>query len=142
MAPGEKAGDAETITELVEQTRGPRARVIDGLLFYEGEAHAQQLRRYGDVPSSTYHFEKLEVQELIEQTGQKYISDGGVANVYRLTDLGREVGDELFDTSGERTAAALEERIDQLREDVGELQEVYNEMAEFVENLDERVEER
>ena len=140
MPSADNTGNSETFEELVEKTRGPRARILDGLRFYNGEAHGQRLRQYGDVPSGTYHFEKLEDHGLIEQTGREYISDGGQANVYRLTDLGQEVGDELTGPSGkEATVTELENQIDQLFEEIENLKQAHNEMADFVENLDDRV---
>lgn len=83
------------MNELIEKTRGPRARIIEGLAFYDGRAHSQRLRHYGDVPSSTYHFDKLEEQGIIERDGTEYVSQGGEAIVYQLTDFGYDVADEL-----------------------------------------------
>ena len=140
MSSTEEVGSSETIGELVERTRGPRARIIDGLLFYEGEAHAQQLRKYGDIPSRSYHFKKLMEQGLIEQTGEEYISDGGNVNVYRLTDLGREVSEELFESSEKRaTVTELEDRINHQQQEIEELQRRYDAVVDYVEDLENRL---
>jgi DNA-binding PadR family transcriptional regulator len=125
--------------ELIEKTRGPRARIIEGLSFYDGRAHSQRLRHYGDIPSSTYHFDKLEDQGIIERDGTEYVSKGGEAIVYQLTDFGYDVADELEappDADAEmaevkeavrlldKKVQALEQldrRVDALGEIVGEL---------------------
>jgi predicted ArsR family transcriptional regulator len=126
------AGSSATFEEVVEQTRGPRARILDGLRFYDDEAHAQQLRRYGDIPSGRYHFNKLQEQGMIEKTGEEHIGRGGTATVYQLTELGREIADALDSPSGAET-------ITQLQDDIEELQQRYNDIADFVEDLDERM---
>jgi hypothetical protein len=126
-------GSSATFEEVIEQTRGPRARVLDGLRFYDDEAHAQQLRRYGDIPSGRYHFNKLQEQGMIEKTGEEHVGRGGTATVYQLTEFGREITDALDSSSGEA------ETINQLQDDIEELQQRYNDIADFVEDLDERM---
>lgn len=141
------AGDSEgpdTLSELAEQTQGPRARIIDGLQFYDGEAHSKQLRKYGDIPSGRYHFNKLLDQDVIEKVGEKHIGRGGSASVYQLTDLGQDLADELgVGSDSGATVSQLVDRLDQqqdtindLREDIEELQQRYNALADYVEDLD------
>ena len=141
------AGDSEgadTLRELAEQTRGPRARIIDGLQFYDGEAHSKQLRKYGDIPSGRYHFNKLLDLGVIEKVGEEHVGRGGAASVYRLTDLGEDLADELEDASdAEATVSQLVDRLDQqqetiedLEDEIEELQQRYNALADYVEGLD------
>lgn len=144
------AGDAsssETLEELVEQTRGPRAAIVNGLRFYGGEAHAQQLRQYEGIPSKNYHFNKLKDQGVIEETGDEYVGQGGTAKTYGLTNLGREVADALAESAGVTAAiTGFEERIDQQSEAIEEaqkeieiLQQRYNAIADFVEDQDDEI---
>ena len=141
------AGDTEgvdTLEELAEQTRGPRARIINGLQFYDGEAHSKQLRKYGDIPSGRYHFNKLLDQDVIEKTGETHVGRGGAASVYQLTDLGEDLADELRDaSSAEATVSQLVDRLNQqqetiedLEDEIEELQQRYNALADYVEGLD------
>lgn len=140
---------SESFEELVEQTRGPRARIINWLQFYGGEAHGQQLRREGDIPSGRYHFNKLQEQGVIEKVGTEHVGKGGEASVYRLTDLGREVvdaRDESPDVEG--TIVEIENRLDQqaktseeTQNEIETLQHRYDAIADFVEELDDRIDE-
>ena len=92
---GLPATEFDTMGELLEKTHGPRARIIEALSFYEGRAHSQQVRKYGEIPSGTYHFDKLEDQGMIERDGTEYVSSGGSAIAYRLTEFGWEVAEEV-----------------------------------------------
>lgn len=113
------------MAELIEKTRGPRARIIEGLAFYGGRAHSQRLRHYGDVPSSTYHFDKLEEQGIIERDGTEYVSHGGEAIVYQLTDFGYDVADELeAPPDADAEMAELKEAIRLLDKKVQALEEL------------------
>jgi DNA-binding PadR family transcriptional regulator len=133
-------GNSETFEELVEQTRGPRADIINGVRFYGGEAHTQQLRRYGDIPSGRYHFHKLEDQEIIEKVGEEHIGQGGAATVYSLTDFGHEIADALDGPSDATvTITELEERIDEMEKEIEILQQRYNAIADFVEEQDDEI---
>ena len=78
-----------------------------GLQFYDGEAHSKQLRKYGDIPSGRYHFNKLLDQDVIEKVGEQHVGRGGAASVYRLTDLGEELADELGTGSGGGNSLAI-----------------------------------
>lgn len=140
------AGDSEgpdTLTELAEQTQGPRARIIEGLQFYDGKAHSKQLRNYGDIPSGRYHFNKLLDQDVIEKVGEEHVGRGGAASVYRLTNLGEDLADELGGASDAGiTVSQLVDRIDKqeetienLEDEIEELQQRYNALADYVEDL-------
>lgn len=101
------ATEFDSMGELIEKTRGPRARIIEALSFYDGRAHSQKIRNYGEIPSSTYHFDELEEQGIIERDGTEYVSHGGSAIAYELTDFGWDVAEEI---EGEpETGAELEE---------------------------------
>ena len=131
MPTGTPAPGFDTMDELIEKTRGPRARIIEGLSFYSGRANTQELRNYGNVPSSTYHFDKLEKQGIIERDGTEYVSRGGEAIAYQLTEFGRDVADELdnTDSPGEKMEEIVEAfhkvatRSDQHTEEIRELQD-------------------
>lgn len=154
---GLPATDFDSMEELIEKTRGPRARIIEALSFYDGRAHSQKIRNYGDIPSSTYHFDKLEKQDIIERDGTEYVSQGGSAIAYQLTDFGRDVADEI---EGEpETGAEIEELedameslyrrleqhgegLDDQKADIELLKHHFNRMAEFLEPLIEDYNER
>lgn len=122
--------DTETLEALVEKTRGPRETILAGLRFYGGEADTQQLRRYEDVPSRSYHFKKLEEQGLTEEVGSEDASQGGdAAKEYRLTDLGQEVVEALDETSGTSTVTEIEERLDQAEESIDQINDLLIDMA-------------
>jgi DNA-binding PadR family transcriptional regulator len=132
--------DAETFDELVEQMRGPREAIIDGLRFYGGETNMKKLRQYGDFQSAAYHLDILTEEGLIEKTGEEFVGRGGSSTVYCLTDLGQEVADELTDSSDQSaTFAEVVERVEQLEEEIERFREAHNEMAEFVEGLDDDI---
>lgn len=132
--------DADTLDELVEQTRGPRASIIDGLRFYGGETNMKKLRQYGDFQSAAYHLDILTEEGLIEKTGEEFVGRGGSSTVYCLTGLGQEVADELTDSSDQSaTFAEVVERVEQLEEEIERFREAHNEMAEFVEGLDDDI---
>jgi DNA-binding PadR family transcriptional regulator len=152
------ASTAETATfsQLIKRTRGtPRARIIDGLRFYEGECNAKRLRKEWDIPSGTYHFDELEEQGLIKSVGEEYVGRGGSSTVYQLTDRGWEVNGELVDSDAvgltelinrvEKQAAAIKElqeqvgKTEDLQQDVDHLGNLYNDVAEHVESLDAKV---
>lgn len=140
MASSGETGSPETLEELVEETRGPREAIVNGLRFYGGEAHAKKLRQHDEIPSKNYHFNKLQEQELIEQTGEKHVGKGGTAKIYCLTNTGQDVAEALAESSGVTgTIAEVVERLDQQREEIEELQEAHNEMADFVEDLQEQM---
>lgn len=132
--------------ELIEKTRGPRARIIEGLSFYSGRANTQELRNYGNVPSSTYHFDKLAEQGIIERDGTEYVSRGGEAIAYQLTEFGRDVADELDDTEdpGEKIEEITEAfrkvatRSDQHTEAIRDLQSDVEDMQSDIEDLREQ----
>jgi DNA-binding transcriptional ArsR family regulator len=133
--------DAETLDELVELTRGPRASIIDGLRFYGGETNVKKLREYGDFQSAAYHLDILKEQELIEELGEEFVGRGGSSTVVRLTDLGQEVADELTDSSDQSaTFSEMVERVEQLEDEIENFREGHNEMADFVEELDDEIE--
>ena len=135
---------ADTLKELVEQTRGPRARIIEGLQLYDGEAHSRRLRKYGDIPSGRYHFNKLLEQDVIEKVGEQHVGRGGAASVYRLTDIGEDLADELgAGSDAGATVSQLVDRLDQqqetiedLQDEMEKLQQRYNALADYVEALD------
>ena len=132
--------DADTLNELVEQTRGPRASIVDGLRFYGNETNVKKLRQYGDFQSAAYHLDILTEQGLIEEMGEEFVGRGGSSTVYRLTDLGQEVAEELTNSSDQSaTVAAMVERIEQLEDEIERFREAHNEMAEFVEGLDDDI---
>lgn len=135
-----ETGGPETLEELVEETRGPREAIVNGLRFYGGEAHAKKLRQHDEIPSKNYHFNKLKEQKLIEETGEQPVGKGGTAKTYRLTNTGRDVAEALAESSGVTgTITEVVERLDQQRKDIEELQQGYNQMADFVENLEGQV---
>src|SRR5699024_12001044 len=86
--------EADTLNDLVELTRGPRASIIDGLRCYGGETNVKKLREYGDFQSAAYHLDILKEQELIEEKGEEFIGRGGASTVVCMTNLGQEVADE------------------------------------------------
>jgi polyhydroxyalkanoate synthesis regulator phasin len=86
---------SKSFEELTEKTRGPRERILEALRFYGGQSDTQSIRHYGDIPSSTYHFDKLEDDNLIERTGTADVAKGGSALVFEITGLGEKVADEL-----------------------------------------------
>jgi DNA-binding PadR family transcriptional regulator len=126
---GLPATDFESMEELIEKTRGPRARIIEALSFYDGRAHSQKVRNYGQIPSSTYHFDKLEEQGIIERDGTEYVSQGGSAIAYQLTDFGRDVADEL--EGAPETGADL----DQLKEGMRRVISKVDEHTEEIQQL-------
>jgi predicted MarR family transcription regulator len=138
------AANPVTFGQLIERNRdSPRARILDGLRFYDGESNAKQLRRYGDIPSGIYHFGELEKQGLIESVGEEYVGRGGTATTYQLTDRGQEVADELADSPVEATqllerVERQEQEIEELQSELDRLGELYNEVVEYVEEIDER----
>jgi DNA-binding HxlR family transcriptional regulator len=154
---GLPATEFDSMEELIEKTRGPRARVIEALSFYDGRAHSQKIRNYGEIPSSTYHFNKLEEQGIIERDGTEYVSQGGSAIAYELTDFGWDVAEEI---EGEpETGAELEELedtmealyrrleqhgegLDDQKADIEIMKDHFNRMAELVEPLIEDYNER
>jgi predicted MarR family transcription regulator len=131
---------AESFEELVNQTRGPREMIVVALRFYGGQANAHQLRRYDDIPSRNYHFKRLEKQGLIEQAGNETLSQGGdPAKVYRLTDLGQEVAEEL-DTETS-TVTEIEDRLTELEDKIEDMDELLYGIAVRTGVLDEDDEE-
>jgi hypothetical protein len=118
--------DCDTMDELVEKTRGPRAQIIDAILFHRGRANAKQIRNYGRVPSGMYHFNVLEEQGIIRRSGTDYVSEGGSAIAFHLTDFGVEVSEEL-DTDAPDG------------HDWEELRDVINEIANRVEKNTDRL---
>ncbi|EMA47802.1 hypothetical protein [Halococcus salifodinae] len=133
--------DAETLDELVGQTRGPRASIIDGLRFYGNETNVKKLREYGDFQSAAYHLDILKEQGLIKKSGEEFVGRGGSSTVYRLTNLGQEVADELTDPSDQSaTFSEMVGRVEQLEDEIENFREAHNEMADFVEKLDDEIE--
>ena len=116
-------GGMDILDDLVESTRGPRAGIVEGLRFHGGSANSRELRQYGEIPSSTYHFNKLVEQDMIEETGEEYAGRGGPATVYELTETGEKIADELVDGSGAATVTQIEEQIDSLQQRVDDLEE-------------------
>ena len=134
---GAEQTDTETLEALVEKTRGPRETILAGLRFYGGEADTQQLRRYEDIPSRSYHFKKLEEQGLTEEVSNGDASEGGdAAKEYRLTGLGQEVA-EALDEDGTSTVTEIEERLDQTEESIEQMNELLIDMAVHTGILDE-----
>ena len=118
------AAEMDTLDDLVESTRGPRAGIVEGLRFHGGSANSREIRQYGDIPSSTYHFNRLVEQDMIRETGQEYVTEGGSATAYELTDLGEKIADEILDQSGAATTVAqLEDQIDSLQQRVDDLED-------------------
>lgn len=132
MGESSQSTPAETFEGLVAQTHGPRRMIVIGLRFYGGQANSQQLRRYGDIPSRNYHFKKLEEQEVIEQVGDDTSGGGDAAKVYRLTDLGREVVEELQSSEETSTVTEIEDRITRLEEKVEELDGLLHRIADRI----------
>jgi predicted transcriptional regulator len=133
-------GSPETLEELVEETRGPREAIVNGLRFYGGEAHSKKLRQHDEIPSKNYHFEKLKEQGLVEQTGEQPVGKGGTAKEYRLTNTGQDVAEALAESSGVTgTITDVMEQLEKQRESIEELQDAHNEMAEFVETLQDQI---
>jgi predicted MarR family transcription regulator len=124
MGETNQSTSAKTFEGLVAQTHGPRRLIVTGLRFYGGQANSQQLRRYGDIPSRNYHFNKLEEQGVIEQVGNDASGGGDAAKVYRLTELGQEVAEELESTEETSTVTELEERIAHLEGKIEEMDEL------------------
>ena len=134
--------EADTLNDLVELTRGPRASIIDGLRFYGGETNVKKLREYGDFQSAAYHLNLLQEQGLIEKSGEEFVGRGGSSTVYRLTDLGEEVADELTDTADQSaTFSEVVKRVESLEDEIETFREAHNDMADFVENLSEELDE-
>lgn len=133
---------AESFDELVQLTRGPRASIIDGLRFYGGETNVKKLREYGDFQSAAYHLDILKEQELIEEVGEEFIGRGGSSTVLCLTELGKEVADEISDTSDQSTTfSEVVERVQELESELETFREAHNEMADFAEGLEDEIEE-
>lgn len=134
--------EADTLDDLVEQTRGPRASIIDGLRFYGGETNMKKLRQYGDFQSAAYHLDILQEQELIKKSGEEFVGRGGTSTVYRLTNLGEEVAEELRDSADQSaTFAEMVKRVEDLEEEAETFRKAHNGMADFVEQLDEELDE-
>ncbi len=134
-----KSGKSMSFDQLVEKTQGsPRERILDGLRFYGGESNAHQLRSYCNIPSKNYHFNKLEMQGLIETSGEEYVGKGGSAKIYHLTERGRKVVNELVEFSSGETATELQNRIEELENELERLGNLYNELADHVEVIDQR----
>jgi predicted MarR family transcription regulator len=140
MATTGETGNSETFEELVDQTRGPRADIIYGIQFYGGEAHTQQIRRYGDIPSGRYHFHKLEDQEMIERVGEEHIGQGGAATVYQLTNSGHEIANALDEPSHRAaTITELEDKIEEQAEEIADLKQRYNAVHDYVGELENQI---
>lgn len=117
----EKTG-CDTMEELVEQTRGPRARLIDAILFHDGVASSRRIREHGQIPSGQYHFNKLEEQGIIERRGTEYESKGGNAVRYGLTRFGADVADAL-DVEGDPERGSWQEMVQVVNEIAGIVEE-------------------
>lgn len=135
-----EAENSETFEELIDQTQGPRADIIYGIQFFGDQAHTQQIRRYGDIPSGRYHFHKLEDQDIIEKIGEEHIGQGGAATVYQLTDFGHEIADALDEPSHRAaTITELEDKIEEQAEEIADLQQRYNAVHDYVKDLENRL---
>lgn len=141
--------------EDVDEIRGHRRTLLDGLRYHGGAANTSELRAYGDVPEGSiqYHLSVLEDWELIDQEGTERLENGEVANSYQLTDSGKNVVEEIADStttvesveSLEQQVAQQQEQIASLQQDVedlraevdelNELREEFNRMADIVEDL-------
>lgn len=141
MGNAEKSS-ADSFDELVHLTHGPRASIVDGLRFYGGETNVKKLREYGDFQSAAYHLDILKEQELIEEVGEEYIGRGGSSKVIGLTELGQEVADEISDTSDQSTTfSEMVEQVQELESELETFREAHNEMADYVEGLEDEIEE-
>ena len=81
---------------------------------------------------------------MIEKVGEQHVGRGGAASVYRLTDIGEDLADELgAGSDAGATVSQLVDRLDQqqetiedLQDEMEKLQQRYNALADYVEALD------
>jgi DNA-binding PadR family transcriptional regulator len=147
--------EAPEIRNDPDEIRGHRRTLLDGLRYHGGSAHTSALRSYGDVPpgSIQYHLSVLEDWNLIEQDGTQRLDNGEIAHMYHLTEDGRDVAEEITQStttaenveSLEQQLSHQQDQIDALQENVtalqqqieelNELRDEFNRMADVVEDL-------
>ncbi|WP_433631019.1 hypothetical protein [Halomicrococcus sp. NG-SE-24] len=130
--------------EDVDEVRGHRRTLLDGLRYHGGAANTSELRAYGDVPEGSiqYHLSVLEDWELIGQEGTERLENGEIANSYHLTDSGTDVAEEIADsTTTVESVESFEQQINQQQEQIASLQQEVEELRAEVDKLNELREE-
>lgn len=123
----------ETISEQMSEDRG---RLLATIARAEHAIPTGRLREATGVPSGSmhYHLSYLEDWGLVQVSGRRDGGRGSPSKVWALTDRGQEYLDRDI-TSAARQAEQLQERVDQLEDDIEALKTAYNELAGVVEEL-------
>lgn len=102
--------DPDSYEELLGEIYGPRRELVRGLAFLGGECNSKKLFDVADAPrdSKHYYLTTLADLEVIEKTGTEHAGSGGEAFVWRLTDRGQQVADDIADADA-TTISDLEE---------------------------------
>lgn len=134
--------DPETYQELLAEIYGPRRSLIKAFHFFEGRANSKRLFDEADAPRTSKHHYLSTLQELqlIEKNGTEH-GPGGETFVWRLTDRGQQVADDVVDddTTTISDLEELEQRLTALERQADPDQQVQAN-SEAIEELRERIE--
>ena len=128
------AWDTGELVELIEDVRGPRARILEVLRIADEALPIGAIERNGNLSENTaaYHLQdagtNLVDLGLVEQAGQRRVVSGNVASTWRLTEDGQAVAEAATTVPGIRGAGeeaeidpalqSLDDRLDSLRTEV------------------------
>lgn len=144
----ERSASIENVRERLGDTR---RGLLEALRAIGGEGNTSSIRQTTEVEipegSTRYHFGWLEDEELIEEINRERVSGGGRdAIVWSLTPTGEELLEAIDVDEGRedrpQTIEGLNDRIDELEQDLDQVKDEFNRMADVVENLHERLESR
>lgn len=145
-------GFTPTFEEVAEQLGEQRHDLLSVLQRSdETGVNTSQLRKAADIPSGsmTHHMSQLERWELVEEIDRVYAGRGSRAIVWTLTQRGEEFCEEwLADTRSvarsrdidalREAQAALDQRMDELENDVKHVQGLVMQIAVTTGTLDEK----
>jgi len=126
---------SETRSELVENLKGNRAE----LLLTINDNHPGETPKFelNDVCKSVnYHLEKLLEEGVIEVVAREDVGSPIPMRVFKITEKGRDIVPDLLEQTDSRPIpSAVEERMAELKDEVGEAQQEAREAQERVDKL-------
>lgn len=132
--------EPETYDEIRNELYGNRKAVLEALQFYNGKANSKQIRIEGEIPQGSKHdvLSRLEEWGVIEKTGSEPAGKGGHADVYRLTNRGQMLREDIVDrTTTVDDVEELTESVERLNSKVKEHDETMRQLEEQMKRFEE-----
>ena len=148
MNESQQSEGSTPIKDVRDRLGGTRQSLLEALRAVGGEGNTTTVKQATDVEipegSTRYHFGWLRDEDLIREVDREAVGRGRDAIVWSLTDAGEQLLEAIDEERGRedrpQTIEGLNDRIDELENDLEAIKSEFNRMADLVEDHHERLE--